>query len=338
MSYARRHSTNVCPGNRVRYKLTEGMTILTASTKDQYASENNGSGVFTTLFVDALDGAAGNLVGDVTPGSVYAHIDQSLGSWAQRPVFKTNVKSFVSLREVQPPIPLAHLQQLTEFFPEPGFQFQLDPSFEPEVVGRPAGACPPDPINTAKFKTLQKYNRVNLLKPVDAPHMWHAAIGSKTCQLTVLGEHYRRLKRFSDSPCTAWARRGTSAYTNAGGPMQAYSMDLRERALLDSDAGMKAADVAVKYRVSGSWVRLLKQRRRETGEVAPRVQRHGRRRMLEPHLHTLAALIAEQPDRTLAELKDALGTPASLATIWRAVAALDVTIKKNGPALRTRST
>ena len=57
--------------------------------------------------------------------------------------------------------------------------------------------------------------------------------------------------------------------------MRAYSMDLRERALLDSDAGMKAADV-----VSGSWVRLLKQRRRETGEVAPRVQRHGRRCML----------------------------------------------------------
>ena len=57
--------------------------------------------------------------------------------------------------------------------------------------------------------------------------------------------------------------------------MRAYSMDLRERALLDSDAGMKATDVAAKYRVSGSWVRLLKQRRRETGEVAPRVQRHG---------------------------------------------------------------
>ena len=78
---------------------------------------------------------------------------------------------------------------------------------------------------------------------------------------------------------------------------------LDETGITNSDAGMKAADVAVKYRVSGSWVRLLKQRRRETGEVAPRVQRHGRRRMLEPHLHTLAALIAEQPDRTLAELK-----------------------------------
>ena len=103
--------------------------------------------------------------------------------------------------------------------------------------------------------------------------------------------------------------------------MRAYSMDLRERVLLDSDAGMKAADVAAKYRVSGSWVRLLKQRRRETGEVAPRVQRHGRRCMLEPHLHTLAALIAAQPDRTLAELKDALATPASVPTVWRAVGA-----------------
>ena len=113
--------------------------------------------------------------------------------------------------------------------------------------------------------------------------------------------------------------------------MRAYSMDLRERALLDSDAGMTAAEVAAKYRVSGSWVRLLKQRRRDTGEVAPRVQRHGRRCMLEPHLHTLAALIAAHPDRTLAELKDALATPASVPTVWRAVRALGLTVKKHGP-------
>ena len=147
----------------------------------------------------------------------------------------------------------------------------------------------------------------------------------------------RQLKRFSNRPCTTWGGRGTSAHTDAGGPMRAYSMDLRERALLDSDAGMKAADVAAKYRVSGSWVRLLKQRRRDTGEVAPRVQRQGRRGMLEPHLHTLAALIAAHPDRTLAELQDALATPASVPTVWRAVRALGLTVKKNGPPVRTRS-
>lgn len=174
-------------------ELSEGMTILTASTKDQYATEKEGSGVFTTLFVDALSGAAGNLVGDVTPGSVYAHIDQSLGSWKQRPVFRTNVTSFVSLRKVQPPIALSDLQRLLEMFPEPGFQFELDPTFEPEVTGRPADAPLPIPENSARFALLQKYNRVNLVVPVDAPHMWHAAMTSKSCKLTVLGEHYRRL-------------------------------------------------------------------------------------------------------------------------------------------------
>ena len=114
--------------------------------------------------------------------------------------------------------------------------------------------------------------------------------------------------------------------------MRAYSMDLRERVLLDSDAGMKVGEVAAKYRVSGSWVRLLQQRRRETGEVAPRVQRHGRRCMLESHLHTLADLIAAHPDRTLAELKDALATPASVPTVWRAVRALGLTVKKKRSA------
>jgi hypothetical protein len=38
-----------------------------------------------------------------------------------------------------------------------------------------------------------KYNRVNLVVPVDAPHMWHAAMASKPCKLTVLGEHWRKL-------------------------------------------------------------------------------------------------------------------------------------------------
>lgn len=174
-------------------EITEGTTILTASTPEQYAREENGAGVFTTLLVDALNGAAGNLVGDVTPGSVYAHVDQSLGPWDQRPVFKTNVKRFVSLRRVQPPISLEELQRITEFFPCKGSELQLDPSFEPERDSLNSAIPNPDPVNSAKFAVLQKYNRVNLVVPVNAPHMWHAAMGSKTCRLTVLGEHYRRL-------------------------------------------------------------------------------------------------------------------------------------------------
>ena len=173
--------------------LAEGITILTASTAEQYATEEDGRGVFTSLFVDALNGVAANLLGDVSPGGVYAYIDQSLGAWEQRPVFKTNVKSFVSLRKVQPNVQLSDLQRITEFFPEPGYNFQLDASFEPEMKGRSEGMPDPDPENTRVFSILQKFNRVNLVVPVDAPHMWNAAMENKACRLTVLGEHYRRL-------------------------------------------------------------------------------------------------------------------------------------------------
>ncbi len=128
-------------------ELRERTTILTASTAEQYATEKEGAGVFTTLLVDALNGAAANLAGDVTPGSVYAHIDQSLGPWDQRPVFKTNVKTFVSLRKVQVAIDLADLLRIREFFPSAGFVLPLNPSFEPERDPQSNGIPAPDPTN-----------------------------------------------------------------------------------------------------------------------------------------------------------------------------------------------
>lgn len=190
--------SGVAGGNALQQNVAEisdGVTILTASTDEQYASEENGAGVFTTLLVDALGGAAANLVGEVTPGGVYAHIDQSLGPWAQRPVFKTNVKRFVSLRKVRPPLELAELRRISEFFPFAGYQLQLDPTYEPERhetwMTNPQGIPAPDPDHNTIFAILQKYNRVGLLVPEGATHMWHAAMESKTVRLTALGEHYR---------------------------------------------------------------------------------------------------------------------------------------------------
>lgn len=179
-------------------EIGEGMTILTASTAEQYAYEgpNGAPGVFTNLFVDALGGAAANLVGDVTPGSIYAHIDQSLGPWAQRPVFKTNVQSFVSLRKAESPISIEDLRALATHFPSRGFEFQLDPAFEPErseEQKKDPSIPAPDPAKNRVFAVLQRYVKVNLVRPMGAPHMWHAAMQSKSCKLTVLGEHYRHL-------------------------------------------------------------------------------------------------------------------------------------------------
>jgi len=176
--------------------IRDGVTILSASTAGQYAMEAGGSGVFTSLLVDALNGAAANLVGDITPGSVYAHIDQSLGSWRQRPVFKTNVKRFVSLRRSKPPIALNELRELTVIFPSLDFQLRLDPSYEPtrstEQIEDPAIPAP-DPKENATFEVLQNYVKVNLVRPVDSLHMYYAAMESKECELTVLGKHYWNL-------------------------------------------------------------------------------------------------------------------------------------------------
>lgn len=73
--------------------LHNGTTILAACDEDQYSSEENGHGVFTSLLIEALYGGAMNLLGEVSPGSIYSYIDSSLGGWGQRPVFKANIKN-----------------------------------------------------------------------------------------------------------------------------------------------------------------------------------------------------------------------------------------------------
>jgi transposase len=118
--------------------------------------------------------------------------------------------------------------------------------------------------------------------------------------------------------------------------MRAYSMDLRVRVLADCDAGMGTRVVATKYRVSESWVRRLKQRRREQGEIAPRQRLASPPRWL-PHAEQLKELVRVQPDATLEELRQRLGITISIPTLSRALRALHLTFKKRcfGPRSRT---
>jgi transposase len=122
--------------------------------------------------------------------------------------------------------------------------------------------------------------------------------------------------------------------------MKPYSMDLRERVLADCDAGLPTGPVAAKYRVSPSWVRRLKQRRRETGEVAPRTARPGPEPSWAEYAGRLREAIRQAPDATLEELRDRLGLAVAVSTLWRAVAALGLSVKKksSGPPSRTGPT
>ena len=110
--------------------------------------------------------------------------------------------------------------------------------------------------------------------------------------------------------------------------MQPYSMDLRTRVLADCDAGMGTSAVAQKYSVSTAWVRRLKQRRRETGEIQPRQGRPGPRPKLLPHEDRLRDLAHAEPDLSAAEYRDRLGFACSVLTVWRTLRRMGLTFKK----------
>ena len=109
-----------------------GVTILTACHRKGTTSEIGDQGAFTAILLDALSGAAADIMGRITPASVYAHVDQTLGAWEQRPVYKANVQSFITLRQIEPKVRLDVLRRLPTYFPASTHEFALDPSFEPE--------------------------------------------------------------------------------------------------------------------------------------------------------------------------------------------------------------
>jgi transposase len=111
--------------------------------------------------------------------------------------------------------------------------------------------------------------------------------------------------------------------------MRAYSIDLRERVLSDFDSGMGNDAVARKYHVSSRWVSKLRQQRSETGEIAPRRGKTGPKPKLAGHLDQLLELVQQQPDATLSELRERLGVPVSLATVWWTLKKLGLTLKKS---------
>lgn len=172
-----------------------GVTILTACHREGFAGEVNGNGIFTNILIDGLRGSSADVCGKITPASIYSHVDQTLGPWEQRPIYKANVQSFVVLRQVNPKIPLDVLRRLPEYFPDPTSVFRMDPSFEPDR-GEEAERLKDiavDPDNVRVYREMQTCNRHGIVVPVEQPHMWHAAVHGTGCKLTALGAHYRKL-------------------------------------------------------------------------------------------------------------------------------------------------
>lgn len=113
--------------------------------------------------------------------------------------------------------------------------------------------------------------------------------------------------------------------------MEAYSKEFRRDVLAACDAGEGTRAVALRFGVSESWVRRVKQERREQGKIAPSSKRR-RRKTWEPYAAWLLAKLDELPDIYLRELVVAaqaeLGWQVSDITLSRACRALRRTRKK----------
>lgn len=176
--------------------ISTGVTILTATGREGTAAEGQRHGVFTEILLDGLAGGCSDICGNITPAALYSHVDQTLGPWEQRPIYKANVQTFVTLRQVAAKVPLEVLRRLPTYFPDPASIYRLDPSYEEDRRNAADLAHIPVKSDNARvFKELQRCNRHGLVIPVDAEHMYYTAINSTGCRLTAIGAHQCHVDR-----------------------------------------------------------------------------------------------------------------------------------------------
>jgi transposase len=113
--------------------------------------------------------------------------------------------------------------------------------------------------------------------------------------------------------------------------MKPYNAEFRGEVLAAYDTSEKRRAIALRFKVSESWLRRIQQQRRETGQVAPK-----KAAPRQPAWHAwadwLAAKIAARPDIYLrelqAELKRERGEKGCVGTICAACQSLELSRKK----------
>jgi len=113
--------------------------------------------------------------------------------------------------------------------------------------------------------------------------------------------------------------------------MDPYTAEFRGEVLAACDSNEGTRVIAVRFKVSESWVRRIKQQRRETGQVAAKTAAP-RQPKWQSWGEWLVAKITARPDIYLrelqTELKEERGEEVCLMTICNACTALEQSRKK----------
>lgn len=170
--------------------LREGVSILTSSRDTQMSIEVDTpigtQGLFTSIIHKAFQGGASDILGNINIARIYNYVDQLLDSWEQRPIFKSHVSKMVTLRKCDPKIDLDTLRKLTIYFKNKIGEYPLEPSYSETA----SDSKKRNEKHIEIMKDLREYFSLGLLVPVGEKYMYYAAVNSKSCQLTMLGQYY----------------------------------------------------------------------------------------------------------------------------------------------------
>ena len=174
------------PGGLVLTELRQGITVLAASGAKQTSKELNGHGLFTSLVIGALSGGSADVRGYVSAASIYGYVEQALGPWDQRPLYKSYATTLSPIRRCKPTVPDEMLRDLPKLFKRPDARYRLDPTYEftesKAVKSR-----------VEIFRKFKLYRNAGLLRTVDDIDLFYAALDSRDIELTPLGQFYWRL-------------------------------------------------------------------------------------------------------------------------------------------------
>ena len=116
-----------------------------------------------------------------------------------------------------------------------------------------------------------------------------------------------------------------------------YSLDLRGRIVNAYNDGVPVTELVEQFSVGRSTIYNYINQFHETGTVAPKIYRPGRKKKLAPYETEVRQVIAEHPDGTLADFCEKLSPHVSVSTttLCDFLRHLKITRKKNSPCYRT---
>jgi len=159
------------------------VTVLAGSGAVQKSALSWDHSVFTELLIEALEGGAADVRGNVSAAAIYAYIEQSLGPWDQRPVYKSYARKLGPIRRCKPAVPDSVLAQLPKLFKRAESTYAMDPRYE----------CSDDSNVEALVDIFDQFKLLrnsHLLETIEQEDLYWTALRSANVQMTPQGRLY----------------------------------------------------------------------------------------------------------------------------------------------------